>query len=108
MYTQGCPAEIQTPAHWNQFGRSMTSPPPVFFHHLRLVAHSLRKEKFGALLKNVISFFQNCVALMSLSQRVSTGASKHDFAVVPKRQLALGLIFVTGQEQNYLDIRFIF
>jgi hypothetical protein len=29
MYVQGSPVEIQTPAHWNLIGRSMTAPPPV-------------------------------------------------------------------------------
>ena len=29
VYTQGSPADIQTPAHWNLIGRSMNAPPPV-------------------------------------------------------------------------------
>ena len=32
MYIQGTTVEIQTPAHWNLTGHSMTAPQPALFH----------------------------------------------------------------------------
>jgi hypothetical protein len=50
MYIQGSPAEIQTPAHWNLIGHSMTAPPPVLSPSsiLRLIVLSIPQGKIGA------------------------------------------------------------
>jgi hypothetical protein len=62
-YIQGSPVQIQT--NTLQPDRSQRDRPPLslcyrpaeFFPHLRLIAHSLPKQKFGALLENVTFFF---------------------------------------------------
>jgi hypothetical protein len=58
LYVQGSRVEIQTPAHWNLIGRSVTAPQPVIAQrYSSAIFVTLRflsvREEFGAF-KNVI------------------------------------------------------
>jgi hypothetical protein len=73
MFIQGTMVEIQTPAHWNLIGQSMTAPQPVyftvvFFHHLQLTGLLLPWGKIWHKFKRCYYFsflllFYNCMSL---------------------------------------------
>lgn len=73
MYVQGSPAKIQTPPHWNQTDRSMTTLLPVLSlisilpplsSHFAIISYY---EEFNVRFKNAISKEKNaCLKLCTL------------------------------------------
>jgi hypothetical protein len=84
MYIQGGPFQLQTPAHWNLIGRSMTARPPdsfcyrpaVFFRNFSLTELSFPHAKIRrAFQKSLFKFFFFYILKMSFSQKLRKSES---------------------------------